>query len=214
MPDRDYYLRDDKALAATRTAYKKYLGTMLGLAGLPDADNRADAVFALEKKIAKAQWSRADRRDRDKTYNPMPYPAAKEAGAEVSLGRLFQGKRYSTRRAERQAADRHRRREIGLSEARQHFRRDAGFRLARLSDRPLSAQLRGLPAEALRRGKFRLLRQGAGRRAATARPSDARRASARRHDRRGARQALCRALFPARSQGQGEHAGRQSAQGL
>jgi len=89
MPDRDYYLRDDKALAATRTAYKKYLGTMLGLAGLPDADKRADAVFALEKKIAQAQWSRADRRDRDKTYNPMPYPQLKKLAPKFPWDAFF-----------------------------------------------------------------------------------------------------------------------------
>ncbi len=73
MPDRDYYLRDDKAIVATRDAYKKYLATMLNLAGLPDADKRADAIYALELQIAKVEWPNADRRDTDKTYNPMSF---------------------------------------------------------------------------------------------------------------------------------------------
>src|SRR5262249_31672501 len=71
MPDRDYYLKDDPALAQTRDAYKTYLKTMLTLAGAKDAAARAQKVFDLEAKIALAHWTRADRRDDTKTYNPM-----------------------------------------------------------------------------------------------------------------------------------------------
>src|SRR5579864_1206760 len=71
MPDRDYYLRDDPALAATRDAYKKYLSNMLALLGETNADARAAAVFALETEIAKAHWPVANKRNADKTYNPM-----------------------------------------------------------------------------------------------------------------------------------------------
>ena len=71
LPDRDYYLRDDPALVATRDAYKKYLTGMLTLLGEKNADVRAAAVFALETEIAKAHWPVADKRNADKTYNPM-----------------------------------------------------------------------------------------------------------------------------------------------
>jgi len=71
LPDRDYYLKDDPALATTRDAYKAYLGKMLGLAGDRDADARGAAVFALETEIAKIHWPAADKRNADKTYNPM-----------------------------------------------------------------------------------------------------------------------------------------------
>ena len=71
MPNRDYYLGSDPALVKTRDAYKKYLATMFSLAGLSDAQNRADRVYAVEAKIAEAQWPNADRRDVDKIYNPM-----------------------------------------------------------------------------------------------------------------------------------------------
>ncbi len=70
MPDRDYYLSPDKDVAATREAYKKYLADMLGIAGITDPE-RAAAVFALESRMAQAHWSAAERRDADKTYNPM-----------------------------------------------------------------------------------------------------------------------------------------------
>ncbi|MEI9989363.1 MAG: M13 family metallopeptidase [Rhizomicrobium sp.] len=72
MPNRDYYLKDDTALAATRDAYKKYLATMLSLAGETKAvEARAAAVYALENDIATAQWPAADRRNAEKVYNPM-----------------------------------------------------------------------------------------------------------------------------------------------
>ena len=71
MPDRDYYLRDDKALQTTRDAYKKYLAAMLTLADEKNAAARAEKVYALEAAIAKVQWPNADRRDADKVYNPM-----------------------------------------------------------------------------------------------------------------------------------------------
>jgi predicted metalloendopeptidase len=71
MPDRDYYLRPDPDLEKTREAYRKYLATALEIAGAKDAAKRADAVFALETAIAKASWPAADRRDANRTYNPM-----------------------------------------------------------------------------------------------------------------------------------------------
>jgi len=72
LPDRDYYLSDDKTLMETRAAYRQYLTDMMSLAGINDASARADRILALETEIAKVQWSRADRRDADKIYNPMP----------------------------------------------------------------------------------------------------------------------------------------------
>lgn len=71
MPDRDFYLQADKDLTETRAAYKEYLADMLRLAGIPNAGARAAKIYALEEKIAKAHWARADRRDADKIYNPM-----------------------------------------------------------------------------------------------------------------------------------------------
>lgn len=44
---------------------------MLTLSGVKNAGERAQAVFDLETEIAKAHWPAADRRDADKTYNPV-----------------------------------------------------------------------------------------------------------------------------------------------
>ncbi len=70
MPDRDYYLRDDKSSASIQEAYKKYLTDMLAFAGIHDPA-RAAAVYALEEKIAHVHWPAADRREAEKIYNPM-----------------------------------------------------------------------------------------------------------------------------------------------
>jgi putative endopeptidase len=75
MPNRDYYLKTDKPILDTQAAYKTYLVKMLTLAGVPNAQKRAAAVYALEAKIAAAQWPNEDRRDEDKIYNPMPVSA-------------------------------------------------------------------------------------------------------------------------------------------
>ena len=77
MPDREYYLSSDAAIVKTREAYRKYLADMISLGGMSDAAARADRVLALETEIAKVSWSRADRRDADKIYNPMPASALK-----------------------------------------------------------------------------------------------------------------------------------------
>ncbi len=69
LPDREYYLRDN--FKEQKTRYQKYVADMLRLAGWDDPDKNAADVVAMETKVAEAQWTRAESRDRDKTYNPM-----------------------------------------------------------------------------------------------------------------------------------------------
>lgn len=70
LPDRDYYLEDTERFTGIRDAYKAHIAQMLGFAGVEDADAKAGAILALEKKLAEKQWPRADRRDRTKNFNP------------------------------------------------------------------------------------------------------------------------------------------------
>ncbi|HYH10687.1 MAG TPA: M13-type metalloendopeptidase [Thermoanaerobaculia bacterium] len=69
LPDRDYYLRDN--FKPQRERYQQYVADMLKLVEYPDAEKHAAAIVAMETKIADAHWSRAESRNRDKTYNPM-----------------------------------------------------------------------------------------------------------------------------------------------
>ena len=80
--NRDYYLKEGTALAAVREAYKRHLAQMFALVGLSNPDQRAAAVYALEYKLAEAQWSNAENRDVDKLYNPMSFAQLKALAPE------------------------------------------------------------------------------------------------------------------------------------
>lgn len=71
LPDRDYYLRDDKEFVESRAAYKKYLAAMLRFAGATGVEAKAEEIYKLEAAIAEASWPAADRRDADRMYNPL-----------------------------------------------------------------------------------------------------------------------------------------------
>ncbi len=90
LPNRDYYLRDDPAIVTTRDAYKKYLASMLKLAGLTDTDKRAEKIYNLELEIAKVQWPNADTRDVDKIYNPMTITALGKLAPQFPWNAYFE----------------------------------------------------------------------------------------------------------------------------
>jgi putative endopeptidase len=70
LPDRDYYLSSEPETAKIRAAYTPYVAKMLTLAGLPDADARAQKIVALETKIAAAQQSIEQMEDMFHANNP------------------------------------------------------------------------------------------------------------------------------------------------
>jgi putative endopeptidase len=69
LPDRDYYL--EAKFAAEKAKYQTYVARMLREAGWPQPEARAAEIVAFETRIAQVSWTRAERRDDDKTYNPM-----------------------------------------------------------------------------------------------------------------------------------------------
>ena len=69
MPSRDYYLSKDAHMAEARDKYKTYVAALLKQAGIADSDKKADAVFALETKIAEVQESLVDSEDIHKANN-------------------------------------------------------------------------------------------------------------------------------------------------
>ncbi len=71
LPDRSYYLTDTERFTTILAAYKENIVKVLTLAGVEDAANKADAIIALETKIAEAQWPREKRRNRDLTLNQV-----------------------------------------------------------------------------------------------------------------------------------------------
>jgi putative endopeptidase len=69
LPDRDYYLTDQ--FKAQREAYVAHIARTLTLGGWPNADAAAQAILAMETRIAEASWTRTEQRDPNKAYNVM-----------------------------------------------------------------------------------------------------------------------------------------------
>jgi putative endopeptidase len=67
LPDRDYYLQ--ASFAEKKAKYQAYVQQMLTLIGWTDPAASAKAVVDFETQVATATWTRAERRDRSKTYN-------------------------------------------------------------------------------------------------------------------------------------------------
>ncbi|MFI4964511.1 MAG: M13 family metallopeptidase [Caulobacterales bacterium] len=71
MPNRDYYLRQGAKYDAFRKAYRDYVIKIQTLAGIPNAAAKADAIIALEHRIAEAHWAPERTRDIAQINNPM-----------------------------------------------------------------------------------------------------------------------------------------------
>ena len=71
LPNRDYYFDDSEKGTGLQEGYKNLLSEMLSAAGVDNAKQRAEDVFAFEKGVAEYHWTPTKRRDRDLTYNKM-----------------------------------------------------------------------------------------------------------------------------------------------
>ena len=86
MPDRDYYLEDEDRYVELREQLKLYLADMLTFLDIDDPSGAADAIFAIETKIAENHWTKTENRDPENTYN-------KKSTAE--MGELLDGFNWS-----------------------------------------------------------------------------------------------------------------------
>jgi putative endopeptidase len=72
LPNRTFYL-GATAKPEIIAGYKAHVAKMLSLAGVADADAKANAILALEVKIAEKHWLPEQLRERDKTYNVVTF---------------------------------------------------------------------------------------------------------------------------------------------
>ncbi|HMJ06356.1 MAG TPA: M13 family metallopeptidase [Chthoniobacterales bacterium] len=70
MPDREYYLSTDSAMATIRTAYQTYISDLLKLAGINDLPARVERIMTLELKMAEVHLDRTASSDVHKANNP------------------------------------------------------------------------------------------------------------------------------------------------
>jgi putative endopeptidase len=89
LPDRDYYL--EPKFAAKKAAYEAYITQMLTMIGWDRPAESAKAIVAFETRLAEASWTRVERRDRDKTYNPMTLAELQAATPGFAWDRYLPG---------------------------------------------------------------------------------------------------------------------------
>ena len=81
LPDESYY-REER-FAGVREAFPGHVQRMFELAGLPDAEQAAGRVLALETAVAKHHWDRVANRDREKTYNLRTWAGVLAEGPDL-----------------------------------------------------------------------------------------------------------------------------------
>ena len=83
LPNRDYYLLQGANYDQIRAAYRGYVVKMQQLAGIGDAEAKADRIIALETALAEVQWDPARQRDIKQIYNPMNRSQLAELAPQV-----------------------------------------------------------------------------------------------------------------------------------
>jgi putative endopeptidase len=83
LPDESYYREEH--FASVRAAFVVHVRRMFELAGLSEAQTRADRVFELETQIANRHWDNVASRDSEKTYNLVEWRAALDLFHEGAL---------------------------------------------------------------------------------------------------------------------------------
>jgi endothelin-converting enzyme/putative endopeptidase len=91
LPDRDYYLVDEERYTALQQELVKYAADMLNAAQFPTPDAApekvqalAESILKIETAIAKAQWTKTENRDPEKTYNLIDGEKLQEMVAPLS----------------------------------------------------------------------------------------------------------------------------------
>ena len=93
LPDRDYYVSDDKDSKEKREKYVLHVAKMLKFLGENKtlAKQNAEKILALEIAMAKPRLDRVERRDRRKTYNPMKVADLQKLTPSVNWNNFIQG---------------------------------------------------------------------------------------------------------------------------
>jgi len=90
MPDRDYYLKDDEQFVKGRQLYLDFVAGIFTQAGIENGAERAERLLALETRLAEVQWTREERRDPVKSYNPKTLEELKEMAPKINWDISFE----------------------------------------------------------------------------------------------------------------------------
>ena len=73
LGQRDYYLEDDAATQHIRNEYKKLIVAIFAHCGIAATESDAEAIVAMETRLAHKSKSQVELRDDEKNYHKMPY---------------------------------------------------------------------------------------------------------------------------------------------
>lgn len=90
LPDRDYYLKDEKQYIDARAALETYITDMFTAFGIDDAADAAKRVLELETKLAEIQWTRVENRDPVNTYNKYTRESLAQELSNFSVGKFIE----------------------------------------------------------------------------------------------------------------------------
>ncbi len=91
MPDKDYYLKDDKESKRVRNAYHLHMKTMFALFGVKktEINELTKKVYKIEYSLAEASMSKEDIHDVEKIYNKKSLAQLKNLSLEINWGKYF-----------------------------------------------------------------------------------------------------------------------------
>ena len=97
MPDRDYYTRTDSGSVALQKEYRAHVSRMLQLTGTAaaQADKDAQAVYALEDRLARASLTNVELRDTEKQYHKMKVRELQKLAPELDWVSYFKTSGYT-----------------------------------------------------------------------------------------------------------------------
>jgi putative endopeptidase len=93
LPDREYYVSDDKDSKEKREKYVLHIARMLQFLGTKPAEAKleADKILALEIAMSKPRLDRVELRDDRKTYNPMTVAELQKLTPSINWKRYLDG---------------------------------------------------------------------------------------------------------------------------
>lgn len=96
MPEREYYLSSDPKMVALRQDYRTYIAALLDAAHIDDAKAKAQRIYNLELKIARAQATREESDDWSKASDLWSQDDFKANAPGMDWDAFFQGARLAS----------------------------------------------------------------------------------------------------------------------
>ncbi len=96
LPDRDYYTRDDAKSKEIRERYVRHVEKVLELLGdqAESAGNSAEAIVRMETALARASWTRVERRDPYNLKNKMKVGGLAELAPNFDWQAYYRTEKY------------------------------------------------------------------------------------------------------------------------